>query len=164
MSIRGEFLFHMPDGSIQVVPNLITKEGAAEYLKMIFQADTTLIAGGGNFFMGLADQVPVKTDTLVAISTEPTSAGGYARQPLTRDTLGWPTVGEVNGVQTITSAVVNFTPSGVDYSRTISRAFLCSVVSGTAGKLFSMSGALNAPTLLTVAGGNFPVQYRAYLD
>lgn len=142
-----------------VVPNLNPNEGEIEMLKMIFQASVAVVSSGGNFYVGLCDQTPVKTDDLTDISTEPTSAGGYARKAVTRDGTGWPTLTTINGRNAIRSASVTFSASGADFSRDISRAFLTSVASGTSGTLFAYSGALTVP--VTVPNGeSFPMVYE----
>ena len=128
---------------------------------MIFQ-DVTTIAGGSNWYIGLCNETPDESAGLADISTEPTSAGGYARQALVRNATDWPTVTTVNGHVVIRSATVTFSASGADFSGDITRAFLTSASSGTSGKLYSFSGALT--TALTVVDGqSFAMQYEAYL-
>lgn len=142
-----------------VIPNLNPDEGEIEMLKMIFRASTAVVAGGGNFYLGLCNQVPAKDDTLVEITSEPDGTGGYARIAVTRDATGFPTLTTINGRNVMRSAVKTFTASGADFSDLISRAFLCSAASGTSGTLFSFSGALTTP--ITVANGeSFPMVYE----
>ena len=57
---------------------MIVTEGEAALLKMLFRGDNTIVAAGGNFYLGLCSQVPVKSDTLASIITEPSSQGGYS--------------------------------------------------------------------------------------
>lgn len=161
--MRGQFVFELEDGKEIVVPNTVTDEGEESYLKMLFQGDNTIVAAGGNFFVGLCDQVPNEIDTLAAIASEPSGAGGYARIAIERNTVGWPTINTVNGRKRIISKSVVFTATGVDFSTAFSRAFLCDVVSGSVGTLFSYSGALTQALLLT-AGNSFTMRYEVFLD
>lgn len=163
--MRGEYLLfdlQKPHASPIVIPNLIPNDGETEFLKMIFQ-DVTAVAGGADFFVGLCDQTPTEALVLGGITTEPSSAGGYARLPLTRDATDWPTVAEVNGHMCITSVAVTFTATGADFSRTFSRFFLTSAASGGTGKLYSVSGPLVSP-LLIVDGASYAAKYRLYLN
>lgn len=168
--MRGQFRFSQNDangilipGSEVVVPNTIPNEGEDEYLKMIMRADVSAVASGGNFYMGLCDQAPLETDQLADITTEPTiGVGSYARQIITRDATGWPTLDRVEGVGVIRSTVETFAASGADFSAQISRAFLANVASG-AGLLFSYSGALTTP-ITVVDGSSINVQYELFLD
>lgn len=163
--MRGEYLFWdlaQPFREPVVVPNLIPDDGETEFLKMIFQ-NVSAVAGGADFYVGLCDQVPTESLLLSGITTEPTGAGGYARQPLTRDSTDWPTIATVNGHLCITSVPVTFTATGADYSRTFSRFFLTSVASGSAGKLYSVSGPLVSP-LLIIDGASYDAAYRLYMN
>ena len=159
--MRGQFRFTLPDREI-IVPNIITDQGEEDLLKMILQADVAIIAAGGNWFVGLCEETPGETDTLVSITTEPTSQGGYARQPITRDATGWPTISQVNDAFRGLSIQITFAAAGADFSRTIQRAFLTNIVSGTAGRLFAYSGLLPNPLLIT-DGNNLPVKYELFL-
>lgn len=162
--MRGEYLIWDPtkNESPIVIPNLITNEGEVEFLKMIMQ-DVTAIAGGANFYIGMLDETPTEALTLAGITTEPSSAGGYSRKSVVRSAVGWPTVAAIGGHNCITSAAVTFAASGADFSRTFSRLFLTDQASGTAGKLYSISGPLVSPLLL-VDGQSRNVQYRLYMN
>ena len=101
--------------------------------------------------------------TLSTITGEPSSAGGYARKAILRNSSGWPTVEQVNGVYRAVSAEVSFAASGAAFSTSIRRAFLCSVLSGSSGTLLAVSGPL--PTALLVADGEtYPMQYALYMN
>lgn len=168
--MHGQFVFSQNDEngilipeSVQCIRNTIVDEGEDEFLKMIMRADLSTIAAGGNWYLGLCDQVPVETDVLTDITTEPTiGVGGYARQIITRDATGFPTLDRINGVGVIRSTVENFAASGADFSAQISRAFLCDVASGV-GILFAYSGALTTPITIT-DGTSINVQYELFLD
>lgn len=160
--LHGQFIFYPGTKKELIVPNLITDEGEESFLKMIMQADVIDVPADNNFFLGLCEETPGETDTLVTITTEPTSAGGYARQPFARNTSGVPTIEQVNDAFRAVSLQLTFTASGVDFSRSIQRAFLTNVVSGTAGILFAYSGLLPNPITI-LDGTNLPVKYELFL-
>lgn len=168
MSLKGRFHIlehqHLP---INVVPqeleNTVTDEGELEYLKMIFQAAESLIASGGNFYMGLTSVTPADNVTLSgAAAAEPTVSGGYARIAIARDNVGWPTTNQNNGVTSIQSKVATFIASGAAFSTAITRLFLTDTLSGASGTLLSISSAFVSG--ITVADGDtLPVSYESYL-
>ncbi len=160
--MRGQFVFFPGTVKEFIVPNLITDEGEKAFLEMIMRANIADVSAGGNWFLGLCEETPGETDTLATITTEPTSAGGYARQSFTRDATGVPTVEKINDAFRAVSVQITFTASGADFSRTIQRAFLCNIVSGTSGLLFTYSGLLPNP-LLVVDGDSLPVKYELFL-
>lgn len=160
--MRGRFIF-WPDTPHQlIVPNNVLDEGEDTFLKMITQADVADVAAGGNFFVGLCGNTFDETTTLATLTGEPSAAGGYARQAIARNNVGWPTISVVNGIRRAQSLTVTFAAVGANFSTTFQRAFLCNVVSGTVGKLFAVSGAL--PAAIQVNDGqNFPMRYELYL-
>lgn len=160
--IRGAFTFYLPGGPL-VVPNTFLNEGEDTLLKMALRGDNSIVAGGGNFYIGLCGAAFAETTTLTTLAGEPSATNGYARQAITRDATGWPTIDSINGAGHARSAVVNFTASGGDFSASIERVFLCTVGSGTSGKLLSVSAALPAPLLIT-NGYSLPVQYDIYMN
>ena len=161
MKMHGQYRFFLPEsrGGEIVIPNTIVDEGEEAFLKQLFQ-DVTL---GTDFYVGLCNQTPVETDTLAAITTEPTVTNGYARIQLTRNAVDWPGVDSVNGVKRISSKQITFTASGGPFSADFTRAFLCDVASGSVGTLFSYSGPL-ADAILLADGDPFPMQYEFFLD
>ena len=165
--MRGRFIIPacgliLPSQEI-ILPNTLTDEGESEFLKMIFQADVATIAAGGNWYVGLTQVTP--TDALLladVAAAEPTVANGYARQALTRDATGWPTVSQVNGETSIRSAVITFTAAGGDFDAAITRMFLTDAASGSVGTLFNISAGL--ATAITLQDGNsLPLQYEGYM-
>lgn len=144
------------------VKNRITTEGKTAFLKMLLRDDATYVAAGGNFYIGLCDQVPALADTLADLSSEPSAAGGYARAAITRDSSGWPTLEAALEDMVLRSAVITFTASGADFDMPFSRLFMCDVASGTSGTLFSYSGALTTPITI-LDGESKDVQYELYL-
>lgn len=160
---RGQFRFKYK-GIEQVIPNTITDEGEDSYIKMVFQNDQTIVAGGANFFLGLCGENGVASDaTLLSITDEPAVSNGYARQPIARNSTGFPTIDVVNGVKRARSLNVQFAASGGDFTLPITRAFLCNIVSGTAGILFAFSGKLANPITVT-PGTPLDTNYEVYFD
>lgn len=128
---------------------MIPYEGEEALLKMLFQGDDTIVAAGGNFYLGLCNQTPSKNDNLIDITTEPSVANGYARKPIVRSAVGFPTIEQVNNETRILSLVVTFTASGGDFSSSFTRAFLTDAASGSTGVILAYSGAYDTPILLT---------------
>lgn len=143
-----------------IVPNRVTDEGLDEFLRMIMRNESE-VAGGGNFYVGLCNQTPTKADGLTDITSEPTSQGGYARQAITRDAAGFPSLVEVNGHRGIRSAVITFTAASDDFSALVSRAFMTDQASGSSGVLYSYSGALTTPISI-LDGQSFGFQYTLW--
>jgi hypothetical protein len=163
--MKGRFIIH-PNKLIPacIVPNNLTDDGEETYLKMIFQGDASVIAAGADFYMGLTDVTPSDDiDFADVVAAEPTiGTNGYARQALSRDSTGWPTLVTDAGETSIQSAVKNFAASGGDFDAAVTRAFLCTVSTGSAGLLLSISSAF--VTAVTVADGDtLPIAYEAYL-
>jgi len=160
--MRGNFIFYPGTKKEIILPNIITDEGELSFLKMIGRADVVDVAASGDFFMGLCEEVPADADTLASITTEPTSAGGYAREPISRDGTGWPVLGAIGNAARIQSLQVDFIASGANFNRTFQRAFLCNVVSGTSGLLFAYSGLLPNPIQVD-DGQTHSAKYELYL-
>jgi len=133
---------------------MIVTEGEEALLKMLFQGDNTIVAAGGNWYLGLCEQTPTKADDLTSITTEPTSAGGYARIAIARNTTDFPTanIGQVSGETRILSVLKTFSAVGADFSRTFDRAFLCNVAS---------SGQYSSPIQL-LNGESQDIQFEFY--
>lgn len=163
MKFEGRFVWFPGDPEREIItPNNVLDQGEESFLKMITRADVSEVSAGGNFYIGLCGAAFTEATVLATLSGEPSTTNGYARQPVTRDAAGWPTIGTINGLWRALTATINFTASGGDFSTAISRAFLTNVVSGTVGRLFSVGGALPAPLLVT-NGLTVPVRYELYL-
>lgn len=144
------------------LPNILVEEGEQSFLKMIARADVADVAAGGNFFIGLSGVAITPTDTLATLSGEPGVVNGYAREAVTRNSAGWPSLSQVNGLWRIATSTISFNASGGDFDANISRAFLCNVSSGSAGLLFAVSAALLTPLTITVANSPFDVVYELF--
>lgn len=160
--MRGQFVFWPETERQLVVPNNIMDEGAESFLKMIGQDDQTDVAAGADFYIGMCGKPFTTSDTLATLAGEPSGAGGYSRKAVSRDNVGFPSITQENGIWKMQSKVVNFVAGGADFSVSIWRTFLCNVGAGTAGKLFAVSGPLQAAHLV-VDGETFPVRYEIFL-
>lgn len=160
--MHGQFVIYPGTDLEQVIPNNFLDEGEEAFLKMIAQGSVADVAAGGNFYIGLCGDVNDDTLTLATLTGEPAVSNGYAREAVTRDATGWPTISQVNGAWMARTAEVTFAASGGDFSTSIWRAFLCNVASGTSGKLFSISGKLDVAKLIT-DGTSFPMHYELFL-
>ena len=140
---------------------MITHEGEEAFMQMLFQGDNTIVAAGANFYLGVCNQTPIKTDTLSDISSEPSSAGGYARQALVRNSTDFPTLGQVDAETRILSILATFAASGADFSAPFTRLFLTDAASGSVGTLFCYSGAYSAAIQL-LDGQSKDVQFEFY--
>jgi hypothetical protein len=154
-------MHHMGEADF-ILPNLVTDEGEEHFLKAILQ-NVFPIAGGANFYIGMCNQIPADTDLLTDISTEPTATNGYARQAITRDAIGWPTLATVNGHISLQSTTETFTASGGDFSAAFTRLFLTDQLSGTTGDLYSYSGALTTPVTV-LATQSFQAKYELFMN
>ena len=110
------------------VPNHVTQEGIELMLKAVFQGDNF-----NGFTIGLTGNKS-DVETLAAVTLEPLSSEGYARQAVSRNVSGWPTLDKRTGVVEVTSKAVTFRPR-VNFSQKVIRAFLAS----DSGKLIAMS-------------------------
>ena len=145
--MRGEFI----RGDGLIIPNNVTTSGRKEYLRMALRGiDTTQIGAGGNFFIGLCQVVPADILTLADI-TEPTiGVNGYARVPITRDSIGWPTEGAVGNEQFIETIDAVFAASSGDFDQAITRMFITPEITLTVGELWALSeAAFETPTVIT---------------
>ena len=154
MNVHGQFKIQLPDGKFETLPNLVTYNGGSVFLDTVFRGYVP------TFYLGLLDQTATKTSILTDIVTEPTSAGGYARIPVTRTTVGWPTIDYVNGIPRVVTALNSFSAAGTSFSRAFSRIFLATTLDNT-GVLLSVSAALSVPIILQ-AGESLPFYYEVF--
>lgn len=152
---KGEFVFINPiSGDEGVLCNTVLENGQQRFMEAIFQQATKSIV---TFQLGLFDEIPAYTADVADITTEPTAAGGYARQNLVSDITDWPIVGLQNGMGYAESKTLTFTASGADYSRAFSRAFLME----SGGEILAYSSPLQSPKLL-LDTDSFQIKYRIF--
>lgn len=129
---RGEF--HRADGL--VIPNNVTIFGAQSILAG-FARNTV-----PTFYVGLCNAV-YEPDLTLAQIVEPTiGVNNYARVPLTRDIVGWPSDGLVNNEPYIESLPLVWEAIGGPYDQPITRMFITPEVSALVGDLFCLSAPL----------------------
>lgn len=143
-----------------IIPNLIPAAGAIEFLQMLMQ-NVSAIAGGANFYIGLCNQIPVSSNLLSDIISEPTVSSGYVRQAIIRSVVGWPTLDVIAGRQVIKSSTQTFTAAGGNFSAAFNRMFLTDQAAGTVGKLYSISGPL-ASAITLVNGQSYATKYTLH--
>lgn len=134
--------------SDEVIDNLLTDEGEQAILSAYFDTDLAGYgAPGANHYIGLTSSTITETSTLTSVDgagadiVEPTT-GGYARQAVlttTGFTLSQP------GTYYKAACSVSWTATAT-YA-TVDKAFLCTVSSGTAGKLIAAIALSQSRTL-----------------
>ena len=154
--MRGQYIQHE---SGLILPNTVPNEGEESFLKMLFRDDRSDLAT--NWFIGVTSVTPDNTTVLSDITDEPTT-GGYARQEITPDLVGWPTISSVNGVFRTLSKLFTFAAVGADYDQPFTRFFMASVASG-AGILYSIS-APYASSITLLDGQSTSWQYELFLN
>lgn len=126
-------------------PNLLHDEGEEAVLSAYFDTDASGFgAPPANLYMGLRTNSPAEGDTLASGLTE-VSGTGYARGAVST-TTGF-TLSQVSGDWRATSGSVVFTASGTWTGAT--NLFLCTVSSGTSGKLIASVALSATRTLLS---------------
>jgi hypothetical protein len=137
--VRGEFRFR--NGLI--VPNNVSLVGAQAVLESAFNLTArtwyvALVSGPPTLDMTMADMI------------EPTiGTNGYARQALTHDDTGWPTIGVSNDQAYVESALVTFEATGGAFDEAIQRcALLGTATHSPTDDVWSLSSPL--PLELTI--------------
>lgn len=162
MPLRGRFHLEYK-GQKWIQDNFILDGGEESFLKMITQGDVTDIALGGNWYVGLCGSNTLTESSVLAdISDEVGTSNGYARQALTRDLTGWPTVARVDPYFRALSATATFTASGGDFDATFTRPFLTNASAGTTGILYAVANPLLTPVLV-LDTESFNLNYELYL-
>jgi hypothetical protein len=154
--MRGEF--HRADGLI--LPNNISLAGAGIVMAAAFNLTPTewwlaLVAGAPALDMTIGDMVEP------AIGTN-----GYARQELTHDAVGWPTIAVSNDQMYVESAAATFAAVGGNFSQSIQRvALLVTDTYNAANVVVALSAPLPTPLLVTPATplASRQFKYRVYL-
>ena len=153
--LHGEFITFTKEGKEIITCNTVVEQGQKRIFEAVFQ-NLTVGKPMGTLEIGLIDEIPSYSGLIAALTTEPTSAGGYARQTLTPVVANW-TVDSINGEGRVTSATVTFSAVGADFSRTFSRYFLAE----QGGEIISYSSPISAAKLL-LDGQSQNVAYRMY--
>jgi hypothetical protein len=126
-----EFEHRDKDGNLidrWVVENALADEGEQNMLDAYLRGQNAPTT----FYLALFNDTPLETDTLADLVGEP-STNGYARQEITRDTTGWPTLALDAGDFMATSKQVTFSATGGSWGP-VTYMVLTTVASGTAGK------------------------------
>jgi len=137
---------HLRNGEViweeTIEENVLHDEGEQFMLQVVFDEQQTVPA---NYYIGLDNRAsPAEADTLVSLSAEP-SGNGYARQPVPSDNVGW-TVSMSAGDYQAASTTETFTASGGAWTA-VQQMFLCTTVTGTAGKLVATAALSTSRTL-----------------
>lgn len=138
------FVHYNADGSIKdqwSMFNALLDEGEQDILDIVFRNASE----PSSFYVGLCNSTPGETTTLTTLSGEP-SGSGYARIALARDNTDFPTLALASGDYQLTSKTVTFTASGGTIGA-VTSAFLCTVASGTSGKLYASVALSTSRTL-----------------
>lgn len=123
------------------IDNILHDEGEQALLSAYF---ATAMSGFGpppaNLYLGLDNRASLtEEDTLLSLNGEP-SGLGYARKALSTAGTGLPgqdfSINQPGAYYRADSKVVTFTATGGAWV-SVSKLFLCTVLSGTAGKLIS---------------------------
>lgn len=135
-----------------LMTNILHDEGEIALLSAYF---ATAMSGYGappaNLYLGLDNRGSVaEADSLTDLSGEP-AVGGYARKPVATNGTGLSGqdfyINQPAAYYRAESKIVTWTASGADYP-SVKWLFLCTVASGTVGKLIS-TVALSKPRVVT---------------
>lgn len=132
--------------------NILHDEGEQAILSAYFDTDlATFGAPPASLFFGLDNRAALaESNTLgMGLFNEPTATGGYARKAVST-TTGF-TLAQPAAYYIATSATATFAAAGAAFSTDVKHGFLCTVTSGTAGKLIA-SLALSA--IRTIGDGD----------
>jgi len=121
--LRGEFI----RGDGLVIPNNITTYGA----NLVFQL--ALLNTGYALHMGLANCNPDLELQLEDLNEPAIGTNGYARQAITRDGTGWPVASQLNGETYFETQSFVFTPSGGNFTNTVTRPCIVNHASSVIG-------------------------------
>lgn len=136
--LRGEFRF----ANGLVIPNNITIAGAQTILGAALRNTVP------TFFVGLCSAV-YAPDLVIEDIVEPAIAtNGYARLAVSRDNVGWPSDGLINGEVYFESLPLVWAAVGGPFSQPVTRMFICGSDVSLTGPLFCLSAAL--PDDLTI--------------
>lgn len=142
------------------LPNLLHDQGEEAILSAYFDTDLSGFgAPPANLYVGLRQNSPAEGDTLASGVTEEGGAG-YARQAVS--TATGHTLSQVGGDWQAASGTVTFTNSGGSAWGADTNLFVCTVVSGTSGKLLCSIALSTTRTLQP--GDSVTVSYSCKLS
>lgn len=137
--MRGRFV--RADGL--TIDNNISIAGSQAIMKAAFRHDVQ------DFFVGLCQGVPTLSMTVDDVIEPTIGINGYARQQLTQDIVGWPSVGVLGSEAIISSKPIVFTPTA-SFDQAFSRLMLVPELVGDGlTSIFALSVALSTPIVLT---------------
>lgn len=139
----------------EVAPNSLADEGEQMLLDVALRGGTAPT----QYFLRLFNDTPIETDTLAALTGQP-STNGYAAQLVERSAVGWPTLALDSGDFQAVSKEVTFTASGGSWGP-VSHCVLATSSDNT-GKLISFAALSQARTL--AAGETLRITYRVKLQ
>lgn len=142
---------------------MLCSDGIESFLKMMMRGTTSDVSVAGDYYVGICGAAATAADTLASVAGEPDATGGYARQPVTRDGTGWPTIAKINGIWRALSQTITWTATGGDFSQAVNRLFLTNAASGTTGKLYGYSAALATPVSIP-DGKSYQANFELYLN
>lgn len=154
--MRGEFRF----ANGLIVPNNISLVGAQAMLESAFNLVER------EWWVALVSGPPTLDMTMLDMTEPAIGVNGYARQELTHDDTGWPTVAVSGDQAYVESAVVTFAAVGGNFDKAIQRCALLGTDTYSSGDdVWSLSSPLPAEVVITpttlLADRQFT--YRVYL-
>ncbi len=161
-SIREIGTFHWKhiaaDGTVLAewdTPNTLADGGESMFLDCTLRATSCPTT----FYLRLFNDTPTETDTLSALTGEPTT-NGYAAQEITRNSSGWPTLALDSGDYQATSSTETFSASGGSWGP-VTYAVLATSTDSS-GKLIAYTALSTSRTL--ASGESLQVTYRLKLQ
>lgn len=146
------------DGSVIAewdTSNALADEGEQLFLDCVLRATSCPTT----FYLRLFNDTPTETDTLSALTGEPTT-NGYAAQEITRNSSGWPTLALDSGDYQATSSTETFSASGGSWGP-VTYAVLATSTDSS-GKLIAYTALSTSRTL--ASGESLQVTYRLKLQ
>ncbi len=135
--------------------NALADEGESVFLDCTLRATSCPTT----FYLRLYNDTPTETDTLSALTGEPTT-NGYAAQEITRNSSGWPTLALDSGDYQATSSTETFSASGGSWGP-VTYAVLATSTDSS-GKLIAYTALSTSRTL--ASGESLQVTYRLKLQ
>jgi hypothetical protein len=154
MRLRGEFI----RANGLVIPNNVTTAGAAALLGAALRNTVP------TFWVGLCSAV-YQPDLHIQDLVEPTLAtNNYARLAVSRDNVGWPSDGVVNGEVYFESLPLVWSATAGPFDQPVTRMFICQTENGLVGDVLALSAALPDDLLIDVdtAEADRTFKYRLF--